>query len=213
MISNIIIVGVGGQGALLASRILGALALRLGRDVKVSEVHGMAQRGGSVITHVRIGGEGDLIHAPLVAEGEAGAVIAFEPLEALRALPYLIPKRGLIITNTRPIPPMSVLTGAAKYPSDVMESLTASPDRQVAAFDAQALAEKHKAPRAVNIALLGALAAHPILRDETTDEPVSLTVWESAVADAVPPKTLESNLAVFRDSYYSSSSNSLNPLK
>ncbi|MDR1598763.1 MAG: indolepyruvate oxidoreductase subunit beta [Oscillospiraceae bacterium] len=198
MITNIIIVGVGGQGALLASRVLGALALRLGRDVKVSEIHGMAQRGGSVITHVRIGGHGGgPIRSPLVAEGEADAVLAFEPLEALRALPYLNPEGGLVITNTRPIPPMSVLTGAAKYPDGVMDSLAGSPGRRVVAFDAQALAERLNAPKAVNLALLGALAARPVKPGEF----FALSVWEGAVADTVPPRTLESNLAVFREAY------------
>ncbi|GHU69262.1 indolepyruvate oxidoreductase [Clostridia bacterium] len=201
MISNIIISGVGGQGALLASRVLGALALRLGRDVKVSEIHGMAQRGGSVITHVRIGGDGDTIYAPLVTEGEADAVLAFEPLEALRTLNYLIPKGGLMITNTRPIPPMSVLTGAAEYPADVLETLTSSSNRRVIAFDAQELAESYNAPRAVNLALLGALAAHPIKQTTSSNELIPLSIWEAAIADAVPPRTLESNLAVFRAAY------------
>ncbi|MDR0397302.1 MAG: indolepyruvate oxidoreductase subunit beta [Oscillospiraceae bacterium] len=196
MITNIIIVGVGGQGALLASRVLGALALRLGRDVKVSEIHGMAQRGGSVITHVRIG-EGEPIYAPLVAEGEADAVLAFEPLEALRAAPYLVPEGGLIITNTRPIPPMSVLTGAARYPDDVIDKLNETAGGRVTAFDALELAERLGAPRAVNLALLGALAARPVRSDDS----VPLSVWESAIADAVPPRTLAANLAVFREAY------------
>ena len=153
MTRNIVIVGVGGQGALLASKILGNLALRLGLDVKVSEVHGMAQRGGSVVTHVRMG---ERVLAPLVTEGEADTVLAFEPLEALRALPYLR-QSGRVIVNTRRIPPMSVLTGAARYPGDVLEQLSAAAD--TLAFDAAAIAEAHNAPRAVNIALLGAMAA------------------------------------------------------
>ncbi|GHU73782.1 indolepyruvate oxidoreductase [Clostridia bacterium] len=194
MTSNIIIVGVGGQGALLASRILGNLALRLGRDVKVSEVHGMAQRGGSVITHVRIADAGGRISAPLVSEGEAGVILAFEPLEALRSLPYLAASGGLVITNTRPIPPMTVLTGAAEYPSDIIVKLKAH-GCEVRAFDAQALADGHDAPRAVNLALLGALAAL------YSKEHYPINVWESAIQDSVPSKSLETNLAVFRDAY------------
>jgi indolepyruvate ferredoxin oxidoreductase beta subunit len=203
MITNIVIVGVGGQGALLASRILGALALRMGRDVKVSEVHGMAQRGGSVITHVRIGGEGDSIRSPLVTEGEADVILAFEPLEALRALPYLKPKDGLIITNNQAIPPMTVLTGSAEYPDDIIDKLngygnSADNHPAVVSFDAQALANNHNAPRAVNIALIGKLAAYPIGLAGGPDGLIDPAVWEDAVSASVPPRTLFANLEVFR---------------
>jgi indolepyruvate ferredoxin oxidoreductase beta subunit len=182
MTLNIVIVGVGGQGALLASKILGNLAIRRGLDVKVSEVHGMSQRGGSVITHVRMGSR---VLAPLVTEGEADAVLAFEPLEALRALPFVKPG-GRVVVNTRQIPPMSVLTGEAEYPQNIIDTIRSRAD--TLAFDAAALAGAHNAPRAVNIALLGAMAA---------DGSIPADDWRAAIRSSVPPKTIESNLAVF----------------
>ena len=185
---NIVIVGVGGQGALLASRVLGSLAQLLGLDVKVSEVHGMAQRGGSVITHVRMG---EHVFAPLVTEGEADIMLAFEPLEALRALPFLKEGGGRVIVNTRALPPMSVLTGVAKYPQDIIPTLKARID--TLAIDASSIAESHGAPRAVNIALLGAMAA---------GEQIDMDIWKEAIRRSVPPATLDVNLRVFEGGYY-----------
>lgn len=179
---NLVIVGVGGQGTLLASKILGRLAMDQGLGVKVSEVHGMAQRGGGVITHVRFG---QAVHAPLVSEGEADVVIAFEPLEALRALPYLAPG-GLVITNTRQVLPMPVIIGAADYPADALGTL--AEHAKVIALDAQAIAQELNAPRAANIVLLGVLAAQwPIPKED----------WLAALAACVPAHTLPGNTAAF----------------
>lgn len=183
---NIVIVGVGGQGALLASKILGSVAVLLNLDVKVSEVHGMAQRGGSVITHVRFG---EKVHAPLVTLGEADTIIAFEPLEALRALPYAAPN-ARIITGVREIKPMTVLTGAAKYPTDIMDKLKAK--ASVTAFDAQTLAESLNAPRSANIALIGAMAA---------SDDIPRDIWIRAIESSVPAKTVEANVSVFNAAF------------
>ena len=115
--TNIMIVGVGGQGTLLASRILGNAVIRKGYDVKVSEVHGMSQRGGSVVTYVKFG---DAVHSPIIDKGEADIILAFECLEAYRALPWL-KKGGKMIVNDQMINPMPVITGAADYPADILQ--------------------------------------------------------------------------------------------
>ncbi len=179
---NVIIVGVGGQGILLASRVLGRIAMQAGRDVKVSEVHGMSQRGGDVITHVRIG---DAVQSPLIEEGAADAIISFETMEAGRALPYL-KRGGTVIVNTQRIAPMPVITGAAKYPENVMESLAAAGN--VVAFDALTIATEAGAPRAVNIALLGAFARRMRMPQGA---------WLEAVDACVPKKTIEANRRAF----------------
>lgn len=184
--TSIVIVGVGGQGTLLASRILGALAAELDLPVKVSEVHGMAQRGGNVITHVRIG-EG--FHSPLIESGGADYLLAFELLEALRALPYLKPD-GTLIANTQKIAPMPVITGAAAYPEGIPEKLAAA--RRVALLDALALAREAGDARAVNLVLLGALC-----RLTDTDR----ALWRKAVEASVPEKSLTINLAAFEQGY------------
>ena len=177
--TNIIIVGVGGQGILLTSKILGYLALKMGEEVKVSEVHGMSQRGGSVITHVRIGED---IHSPLVDPGEADFVLSFEKLEALRA-EYFLKEGGVLISNTQEILPMPVITGAAQYPEKAPET------KKNVMLDALALAEEAGSSRAVNIVLLGVLARFLDWPEES---------WEDAIAASVPPKTLEINLRAFR---------------
>ena len=177
--TNIIIVGVGGQGILLTSKILGFLALKMGEQVKVSEVHGMSQRGGSVITHVRIGED---VHSPLVDPGEADFVLSFEKLEALRAEYFLRPG-GVLISNTQEILPMPVIMGTAAYPE------TAPATEKSVLLDALSLAEKAGSGRAVNIVLLGVLARYL---------PWPESAWEEAIAACVPPKTLEINLNAFR---------------
>lgn len=177
--TNIIIVGVGGQGILLTSKILGYLALDMGEQVKVSEVHGMSQRGGSVITHVRIGQD---VHSPLVDPGEADFVLSFEKLEALRAEHYLN-KDGVLISNTQEILPMPVIMGNTQYPDQAPVS------QKAVLLDALDLAEKAGSARAVNIVLLGVLARFIDWPQEK---------WESAIAACVPPKTLETNLRAFR---------------
>ena len=179
---DLVIVGVGGQGTLLASKILGYIALEEGCDVKVSEVHGMAQRGGSVITHVRVG---DKVHAPLVSSGCADYLLAFEELEAARAAHFLKPS-GMLIVNTQRILPMPVITDAAKYPG---EPLCASEEVcRMQRLDALAMAEKCGSQRAVNLTLLGALSKHL---------PWEQDVWHKAIAACVPPKTLQINRDAF----------------
>ena len=179
MKANIIIVGVGGQGILLTSKILGYLALKMGDDVKVSEVHGMSQRGGSVITHVRIGKN---VASPLVTPGEADMVIAFEWLEALRSEFYLR-QGGAMIANTHRMLPMPVIMGKAAYPAQTIDG------HPLYALDAQELAERCGSVRAVNIVLLGVLSQ--LL-------PWPAEAYEEAVAACVKPATLAVNLAAFR---------------
>ena len=177
--TNIIIVGVGGQGILLTSKILGYLALDMGENVKVSEVHGMSQRGGSVITYVRIGSD---VHSPLIDPGEADFVLSFEKLEALRA-EYFLKKDGVLISNTQEILPMPVIMGNATYPQ-------VNPSQEKAVLlDALTLAEEAGNARAINIVLLGVLSRF-------MDWPQGK--WDNAIAACVPAKTLETNLKAFR---------------
>lgn len=151
---NILIVGVGGQGTLLASKFLGAAAALCGKDVKVSEVHGMSQRGGSVVTCVKIG---EKIASPIIDAGEADVILAFEQLEAIRWLPFL-KKGGTVITNVQKINPMPVVSGAAKYPDHVIEILKKS-EIETIALDALGIAEECGSAKAVNVVLLGVLAS------------------------------------------------------
>lgn len=180
---NIMIVGVGGQGSLLASRILGAAAMASGYDVKVSEVHGMSQRGGSVVTYVRYG-EG--VVSPVICEGEADVILSFEMLEAARWLPYLR-TGGTIVTGTQKINPMPVITGAAKYPEEIDEKIRALGVKLVAE-DAAAIAAEAGSEKAANVALIG-LAAHVLGFDAD--------VLRKAVEDCVPAKAREINLRAF----------------
>jgi indolepyruvate ferredoxin oxidoreductase beta subunit len=184
MTTNIMIVGVGGQGTLLASRLLGAVLIAQGHDVKVSEVHGMSQRGGSVVTYVKYG---DAVASPIIQEGEADYILAFEQLEAARWLPFLKPT-GKLIVNTQKLNPMPVVTGAAQYPADVLARLTAS-GADMLALDALSLALEAGSAKAVNVVLLGALAGR---MDIPTD------IWLSALAETVPPRFLELNQKAFR---------------
>ncbi|MBE6727548.1 MAG: indolepyruvate oxidoreductase subunit beta [Ruminococcaceae bacterium] len=179
---NIMIVGVGGQGTLLASRIIGNAIISEGFDVKVSEVHGMSQRGGSVVTYVRYGDE---VNSPIIDEGEADVILAFERLEALRALPYL-KKGGRIIVNDRAINPMPVITGAAQYPEGIIEQLKTQAD--VISVDALALAEQAGNIKAVNVVLLGILS-----NSFDFDE----AVWQRSLEMSVPEKFLELNKKAF----------------
>lgn len=149
MTKNIMIVGVGGQGTLLASKVLGKLFTNEGYDVKVSEVHGMSQRGGSVVTYVRYGSK---VYSPLIEVGEADYIISFGLLEAARWVEYLNPKTGTLITNTQKINPMPVITGAQNYPENILEKFNVKVD----AINAQ-----HKGlEKAVNIVLLGRLSRY-----------------------------------------------------
>ena len=180
---NIMIVGVGGQGSLLASKLLGKLFLSRGYAVKVSEVHGMSQRGGSVVTYVRYG---DKVYSPIIDKGQADFILSFELLEAARWTEYLKPG-GRIVTNTQQINPMPVITGAAQYPQGLVEKMRQA-GMDVDAFDALSLAEEAGSAKAVNIVLLGRLSKG---FDFTRAE------WEQAIQESVPPKFLELNLRAF----------------
>ena len=179
---NIVIVGVGGQGTLLASRVLGHIAQQKGYDVKVSEVHGMSQRGGSVITYVRMGQK---VFSPLVEQGGADYLLAFEELEALRALP-LLKTDGVLIMNTQKINPLPVTLKLMEYPPDIVGYLQNQCD--LVAMDALPLAKAAGNERAVNTVLLGALSARL---------PFEESLWTKALEACVKPQFLESNLAAF----------------
>ena len=180
---NIMIVGVGGQGSLLASKLLGRLLLTKGYDIKVSEVHGMSQRGGSVVTYVRFG---DKVYSPIIDKGEADFVISFELLEAARYTEYL--KNGAkVIANTQKINPMPVITGAAEYPEDLEGKMRAA-GVDLDAIDALSLAEEAGSAKAVNIVLLGRLSKY---FDFTVEE------WMEAIEQSVPAKFLELNKKAF----------------
>ena len=182
-VKSIMIVGVGGQGSLLASKLLGRLLIDEGYDVKVSEVHGMSQRGGSVVTYVRYG---DKVYSPVIDKGEADFVLSFELLEAARFVEYL-KKDGIILTNTQQINPMPVITGAAQYPERLDEKISAL-GVNIDAFDALSLALEAGSAKAVNIVLLGRLSRY---FDFTEDE------WLSAIERSVPEKFLEMNKKAF----------------
>jgi indolepyruvate ferredoxin oxidoreductase beta subunit len=180
------IVGVGGQGTLLASRILGKVAIKEGYDVKVSEVHGMSQRGGSVVTYVKYG---EKVYSPIIDCGEADLILAFEMLEAMRALPYL-KKGGRMIANTQEMNPMPVITGAMKYPENIKEKLADKIDLQ--AVDALSLAKEAGSIKAVNVVLIGLLA-----KSMNVDK----QVWIDVIKETVPEKFIEMNLKAFEIGY------------
>lgn len=180
---NIMIVGVGGQGSLLASKLLGQLLLSQGYDVKVSEVHGMSQRGGSVVTYVRYG---DKVFSPIIDRGEADYIISFELLEAARYVPYL-KKGGRIVTNTQQIDPMPVITGAAEYPQGLIEKMKDA-GIQVDAVDCLALAEEAGSSKAVNLVLMGRLSHYFDAPEEA---------WQAAIEATVPPRFLDLNKKAF----------------
>lgn len=180
---NVMIVGVGGQGSLLASKLLGRILITKGYDVKVSEVHGMSQRGGSVTTYVRFGKK---VYSPIIDKGEADFVVSFEILEAARALEYLKPA-GKVITNIQQIDPMPVISGKMKYPENLkgqMEEMGVDID----AFDALALAAEAGSSKAVNLVLLGRLSKY---FDFTEEE------WMKTIEEGVPAKFLEMNKKAF----------------
>ena len=181
---NIMIVGVGGQGTLLASKMLGYVLLNQGYDVKVSEVHGMSQRGGSVVTYVRYG---EKVYSPVIDKGEADVILSFEKLEAARWLEYLKPG-GKMIVNTQEMEPMPVITGAKVYPDNLVEKMQAA-GADVDARDFLALANEAGSSKAVNIALMGRLSVYfPEISDEK---------WQETIAANVPPRFLELNKKAF----------------
>lgn len=181
--TNIMIVGVGGQGSLLASRILGSVLLGQGHDVKMSELHGMSQRGGSVVTYVKFG---EKVASPLVDLGEADFILAFERLEAARWISYL-KEGGTMILNDRRISPMPVITGAMAYPDAIVEKLRETGARIIAA-DALAMATEAGNAKSVNVVMIGILSALAAFPEE---------VWQQALVDCVKPKFLELNRTAF----------------
>lgn len=186
-VKSVLIVGVGGQGTLLASRLLGSAMMDLGYDVKVSEVHGMSQRGGSVETYVRYG---DKVYSPVINQGEADIVLAFEQLEAARFLPFL-KKGGVVVTNTQQIDPMPVVTGTAQYPQGLLDQIRAQ-GAGLLAIDAPSLAEQAGSVKAVNVVLIGAMAKSLGTEKE---------IWLKTIEKTVPPKFVEMNKRAFELGY------------
>lgn len=179
---NIMIVGVGGQGTLLTSRILGGITVAAGYDVKLSEVHGMAQRGGSVVTFVRYG---EKVAEPIVEEGQADVLIAFERLEALRYAHFL-KKDGVIVVNDYRIDPITVVTGMAEYPDNIIENL----EKEHTVLKVKAMEEALKLgnSKVFNIIVLGVAAKHMDFSREA---------WLEVIEKTVPPKTVEINKKAF----------------
>ena len=186
MNKSVMIVGVGGQGTLLASRILGSALLSSGFNVKLSEVHGMSQRGGSVVTYVKYG---ENIASPVIEKGEADIILAFEQLEAARWVPYL-KKGGKLITSTQKLDPMPVITGAAEYPENILDELRTKV--KVDALDALSLATEAGSAKAVNIVLMGRLAKY---------FDISYDKWIEAIETTVAPKFVELNKKAFELGY------------
>ncbi|MCQ2404559.1 MAG: indolepyruvate oxidoreductase subunit beta [Clostridia bacterium] len=185
--TSVMIVGVGGQGSLLASKLLGKLLCDEGYDVKVSEVHGMSQRGGSVVTYVRFG---DKVYSPVITEGEADFIVSFEKLEAARYASCL-KEGGTVIVNTQEIAPMPVIVGATVYPSAILDEMTAK-GIHVDAMDALSLAEQAGSSKAVNIVLMGRLAKYfDIPKDK----------WIAAIEKSVAEKFVEMNKKAFELGY------------
>ena len=187
--SNIMIVGVGGQGSLLASKLLGKLLINEGYDVKVSEVHGMSQRGGSVVTYVRYG---EKVYSPIIDKGEADFIVSFEKLEAARYAPYL-KKGGTVITNSQMIDPMPVITGAMNYPENILYGLSAK-GMAIDEIDALSLAMQAGSAKAVNIVLMGRLAKRLSIPKEK---------WIEAIGATVNEKFREMNINAFGLGYES----------
>lgn len=183
---NIMIVGVGGQGTLLTSRVLGGIIQAAGYDVKLSEVHGMAQRGGSVVTFVRYG---EKVYEPIVEEGQADVLIAFEKLEAMRYAHFL-KKDGVMIVNDQRMDPMTVVTGAAEYPQNILDTLKEK--YNVVSIDAMAEAKKLGNSRVFNTIIIGVAAKSMDFDKEQ---------WLEVIANTVPPKTVEINQKGFLVGY------------
>lgn len=180
---SIMIVGVGGQGTLLASRILGNLFINQGYDVKVSEVHGMSQRGGSVVTYVKFG---EKVQSPIIDKGEADIILAFEELEAYRYLSYL-KKGGTIVCNSQNIDPMPVIIGAKKYPEDIINKIKAK-NIEIISVNADELAFQAGNIKTVNVVLLGVLS-------KLTE--IDERIWVDSVKNTVPPKVTDVNVKAF----------------
>lgn len=186
MTKNIMIVGVGGQGTLLTSRILGGITKAAGYDVKLSEVHGMAQRGGSVVTFVRYG---DNVAEPIVEEGQADVLIAFEKLEAMRYAHFLKPDGAMVINDQR-IDPITVVTGMAQYPEGIIKAL--GEKYNIYTVDAMEKAKELGNSKVFNIIVLGVAAQHMDFSEED---------WLTVIENTVPPKTIEINKKAFLEGY------------
>ena len=182
-VKNILMVGVGGQGVILASEILSEVMMRAGYDVKKSEVHGMAQRGGSVSTHVRFGSK---VYSPLIKKGDADILFSFEVLESVRHLDFL-KKDALIIVNNQKVLPPSVTLGADTYPDNILEILRER-FANVDMVDALEIAKAAGNSRALNVAFLGALSRY-IEVDES--------MWKEVISSMLPPKLVEVNTKAF----------------
>ena len=182
-VTNVLIVGVGGQGTILASRILGEVMLSQNYDVKISEIHGMSQRGGSVVTQLRFGTE---VASPIIEPGTVDVLLAFERLEALRYANWL-KKSGALIVNDQRIDPMPVVTGSAQYPEEIVEKLSCFGIRVIAA-DAHALAKEAGNAKSVNVVLLGMLSAELAIPE---------AAWLDALKKTVAPRFIEANLKAF----------------
>ncbi|MGI6777755.1 MAG: indolepyruvate oxidoreductase subunit beta [Acetivibrionales bacterium] len=184
---NIMIVGVGGQGTLLTSRVIGNAALKESYDVKVSEVHGMAQRGGSVVTYVKMGSK---VYSPIIEKGMADIILAFEQLEALRWIEYL-KKDGRIIINKQEIDPMPVITGKEKYPERIIQKII-DMHNNVLTIDALSIARQCGNIKAVNMVMLGAMAKHTSISKET---------WISSMKEIIPQRFIDLNIDAFEEGY------------
>ena len=187
-VKSIMIVGVGGQGTLLASRILGSVAQSAGNDVKISEVHGMSQRGGSVVTYVKYGSK---VYSPIISQGEADIILSFEELEAFRYASYLKKEGGKMIVNAQQIDPMPVIVGACEYTKDIIGKLGAEFDN-IIPVDALKMASEAGNIKAVNVALIGVLAK---------SSEIDKQIWIDAIKANVPEKFLEANLKAFEIGY------------
>lgn len=183
-VKNIMIVGVGGQGSVLASKLLGHLLTSMNYDVKVSEVHGMSQRGGSVVTYVRYG---EKVYSPVIDKGGADFIVSFELLEAARNIAYIKPD-GQIVTSTQQIDPMPVLTGVTAYPEDLLGKMR-SLGVKIDALDCLKLAREAGSVKAVNLVLLGRLSRY--------FDDIPLEKWHESIKACVPPKFLELNMKAF----------------
>ena len=183
---NIMVVGVGGQGTLLTSRIIGKTALNAGYDVKLSEVHGMAQRGGSVVTFVRFGKK---VYEPVCEEGQVDILISFERLEALRYAHFLKPDGVMIVNDTR-IDPMTVVIGAKKYPSGIIEGL--SQNHKLYTIDAGKISKELGNSKVTNTVVLGLSAKYIGFSYEE---------WTKTLEATVPQKTIEINKKAFDAGY------------
>ncbi|HBR01614.1 MAG TPA: indolepyruvate oxidoreductase subunit beta [Ruminiclostridium sp.] len=183
----IMIVGVGGQGTLLTSRILGYVAVNSGMDVKVSEVHGMSQRGGSVVTYVKMG---DKVHSPIIEKNEADILLCFEQLEALRWIDYAR-KDASVIINTQKIDPMPVITGKAKYPENIIEKIKEDYPN-VIAVPALEMARKCGSIKAVNVVMIGVMAR---------STKIAKDIWIKAIENTVKPQFIDMNIKAFLAGY------------